>query len=466
MSNKEKPWGGRFLGQTDKQVEAFTASIHFDKRLYRCDIEGSIAHARMLAKQGLLAPDEKEAIVAALAEIRKEIDEGRFIFQIDDEDIHMSIEKALIARLGAVGGKLHTGRSRNDQVALDMRLYLREENGDLIGLLRGLKGTLLALAKKEINTIMPGYTHLQKAQPVLLAHYLLAYWEMLDRDEARLRDCEKRVEVMPLGAAALAGTGLPLDREYTAKLLGFPALSQNSMDAVSDRDFIIEFLAASALIMMHLSRFAEDLILWSSGEFNFVEIDDAFTTGSSIMPQKKNPDVAELLRGKTARVYGNLMALLTLLKGLPLTYNRDLQEDKEPFFDTLDTVKSCLSILASMIKHLNFNRAKMHAAAGEGFSTATDMAEYLVQKGVPFRTAHSVVGKVVVYCLQEKKALESLTLEELQTFHKKIGKDIFGRLSVESAIKVRKVTGGTAGSCVRKRIKELENRILEKVNGF
>lgn len=464
MANQGKPWGGRFLSRTDKEVEAFTASIHFDKRLYPYDIQGSIAHATMLAQRGILSAAEGEIIVDALQKIGKDLDAGRFEFRPDDEDIHMAIEKALIDRIGDVGGKLHTGRSRNDQVALDVRLYLRDENLQIIALLDKLKHTLLKLAKREIKTIMPGYTHMQKAQPVLLAHYLMAFWEMFDRDQARMGDSQKRIEIMPLGAAALAGTGLPIDRELTAQLLQFAAISQNSMDTVSDRDFIIEFTAAAALIMMHMSRFAEDLILWSTEEFNFVAIDDAYTTGSSIMPQKKNPDVAELLRGKTARVYGNLMALLTLLKGLPMTYNRDLQEDKEPMFDTVDTVKTCLHIFTAMISHLNFNRVRMRDAAKGGFSIATDLAEYLVKKGVPFRSAHSVVGRLVAYCIKENKEIESLTIEEFKTFHAKFGSDLYKFLTVDSAVKVRNIAGGTATSCVRKRLSELEK--LQKEKGY
>ncbi len=464
MEKKKKPWGGRFRGETDKRVEAFTASIDFDKRLYPYDIEGSTAHAKMLAKQGIISAEEGELIIKNLQAIRQDLDQGNFSFRTEDEDIHMAIERALIDRIGDIGGKLHTARSRNDQVALDMRLFLRDEVVQIISLLKELQDTLLAVAKKEIHTIMPGYTHMQKAQPVLLAHYLLAYREMLERDEGRLTDSKKRFNIMPLGSAALAGTSLPIDRQYAAELLNFPALSENSMDAVADRDFIIEFLSAAALIMMHLSRFAEDLILWATDEFGFVEIDDAFTTGSSIMPQKKNPDVAELLRGKTARVYGNLMALLTLLKGLPMTYNRDLQEDKEPFFDTVDTVKSCLQILSAMIRRLTFNREKMRLAAMGAFSTATDAAEYLVGKGVPFRTAHSVVGRLVAYCLTQNRPLESLTREEFQKYHVEFGNDIYGRLTVESAVNSRDITGGTAVERVRKRIKELEKRRREKTD--
>jgi len=464
MNKKEKPWGGRFAKQTDKLAEKFTASIQIDKRLYPYDIEGSIAHATMLAKQGIISSREAETINNALADIQRDLEENRFTFLASDEDIHMAIEKSLIERVGETGGKLHTGRSRNDQVTLDMRLYLRHEIVQIIGLLVELKNTFLKLAQQEIQTIMPGYTHMQKAQPVLLAHYLLAYWEMLDRDEARFTDSRKRINVMPLGSAALAGTGLPIDREYAASLLHFPALSQNSMDAVSDRDFIIEFISSSAVLMMHMSRFAEDMILWSTDEFNFVEIDDAFTTGSSIMPQKKNPDVAELLRGKTARVYGHLMTLLTLMKGLPMTYNRDLQEDKEPFFDTVDTVKACLQVLNAMIQRLTFNREKMCLDAAGGFSTATDMAEYLVKKGVPFRSAHGVVGKMVSYCLKNQKELKSLTIEEFQSFSAEFQQDIYRYLTVESSVNIRNITGGTSLLAVRKRIKSLQKRGREKVD--
>jgi len=408
MTTQKKPWGGRFQEPTDKDVEAFTASIHFDRRLYRQDIEGSIAHARMLASQKIITKKEEKAILAGLKTIGKDIEAGRFVFNPDDEDIHMAIEKSLISRIGKAGGKLHTGRSRNDQVSLDVRLYLRDEIRRILELLSIFKKSLTDLAKKEIKTIMPGYTHLQKAQPVLLSHHLLAYWEMIDRDEARLLDCQKRVNILPLGAAALAGTNLPIDRKQVADLLNFPAISENSMDTVSDRDFIAEFIFAICLIMMHLSRFCEDLILWSSSEFGFVEISDSFTTGSSIMPQKKNPDVAELVRGKTGRVYGHLVSLLTVLKGLPMTYNRDLQEDKEPLFDTVDTVKGCVKTLASMIRHLQFNRLRMREEAAKGFSTATDLAEYLVMKGVPFRESHGIVGRLVAYSIRSGKALHVL----------------------------------------------------------
>jgi len=456
MKKQEKPWGGRFGEPTDREVEEFTSSLHFDRRLFRHDIEGSIAHARMLAAQGIIAPAEARKISAGLRAIRAEIEAGKFAFSPGDEDIHMAVEKALIARIGAAGGKLHTGRSRNDQVALDVRLYLREEVGRTLALLGALKAGFLALAKRELGAVLPGYTHMQKAQPVLLSHYLLAFWEMLDRDEGRLRDCLRRVDVMPLGSAALAGTGLPLDRRRTARLLGFKTISANSMDAVSDRDFIAEFIFAASLIMMHLSRFCEDIVLWSTEEFGYVEIADAYTTGSSLMPQKKNPDVAELVRGKTGRVYGNLVSLLTLLKGLPMTYNRDLQEDKEPLFDTVDTLQVCLKIIAAMIGHLSFNHERMEAGAEGGYSTATDVAEYLVMKGVPFREAHGIAGKIVAHCLKEGKSLAGLTLTELRRFSHGFDRDVFRRLTVRESVNARKVAGGTAEEAVRARIAEIE----------
>ena len=461
MTTQKKPWGGRFQEPTDKDVEAFTASIHFDRRLYRQDIEGSIAHARMLASQKIITKKEEKAILAGLKMIGKDIEAGRFVFNPDDEDIHMAIEKSLISRIGEAGGKLHTGRSRNDQVSLDVRLYLRDEIRRILELLSIFKKSLTDLAKKEIKTIMPGYTHLQKAQPVLLSHHLLAYWEMIDRDEARLLDCQKRVNILPLGAAALAGTNLPIDRKQVADLLNFPAISENSMDTVSDRDFIAEFIFAACLIMMHLSRFCEDLILWSSSEFGFVEISDSFTTGSSIMPQKKNPDVAELVRGKTGRVYGHLVSLLTVLKGLPMTYNRDLQEDKEPLFDTVDTVKGCVKTLASMIRHLQFNRLRMREEAAKGFSTATDLAEYLVMKGVPFRESHGIVGHLVAYSIRNGKALHELTLGEYRKFYQGFDEDIFACLKVENAVNAKNSFGGTAEKNVRKRLAEIEGRSYE-----
>jgi argininosuccinate lyase len=455
---KKKPWAGRFNEPTDALVEAFTASIHFDKRLYRYDIEGSIAHARMLARQKMISENEEKNIVAGLKAILADIEKGRFIFNVRDEDIHMAIEKSLIDRIGETGGKLHTGRSRNDQVALDIRLYLRDEIRIIGEMIAGLKSKLVDLAKSEIDTILPGYTHMQRAQPVLLSHYLLAYREMLERDEQRLRECHERVNIMPLGSAALAGTSLPIDRACTARLLGFKKMSENSMDAVSDRDFIAEFIFVSSLIMMHLSRFCEDLVIWSTDEFQFVEISDAYTTGSSIMPQKKNPDVAELIRGKTGRVYGNLVALLTIMKGLPMTYNRDMQEDKEPLFDSVDTVKSCLHIFCEMIKHTKFNRARMLKASSGGFSTATDVAEYLVMKGIPFREAHGIVGRLVAYCIEKGEDMQSLTIEEFRLFHKGFEDDVYTRLQVENALNSRCSPGGTGKDAVLKRIKGIRGK--------
>jgi argininosuccinate lyase len=455
---KKKPWGGRFQKPTDKAVETFTASISFDRRLYRHDIEGSIAHARMLAAQKLINRKEEKAIVTGLKGILADIAQGRLTFAPGDEDIHMAVEKELIRRIGDAGGKLHTARSRNDQVSLDMRLYLRDETDRILALLRDFKSSLVRLAKSEIRTIMPGYTHMQKAQPVLLSHWLLAYWEMMDRDEARLTDCRKRIDVLPLGAAALAGTNLPIDRWKVAALLNFPVVSENSMDSVSDRDFVAEFIFTSALIMMHLSRFCEDLILWSGDEFGFVEISDAFTTGSSIMPQKKNPDVAELVRGKTGRVYGHLVALLTLLKGLPMTYNRDLQEDKEPLFDTVDTVKGCLETLTAMSRNLRFNSDRMREEASKGYATATDLAEYLVVRGVPFRESHGIVGRLVAYGLKENKTFAQMTLKEFQRFSEVFEVDVSGCLTAEKSVHGKTSHGGTAEKMVRKRITEIESR--------
>ncbi len=455
---KKKPWGGRFREATDSQVEAFTASIQVDGRLYRYDIEGSIAHARMLSRQKIISKKDGESIVTGLKEILADIETGSFVFQPEDEDIHMAIEKALIDRIGEPGEKLHTGRSRNDQVALDIRLYLRNEIHRIVKEVNRLKALLVALAEDEDGTILPGYTHMQKAQPVLLSHYLLAYREMLERDEQRFRECHERVNIMPLGAVALAGTGLPVDRAYVANLLKFPKISQNSMDTVSDRDFAVEFISCASLMMMHLSRFCEDLIIWSTDEFRFVEISDAFTTGSSIMPQKKNPDVAELIRGKTGRVYGNLVALLTVMKGLPMTYNRDLQEDKEPLFDTVDTVRGCLRIFGAMVKHTRFNRDRMLKEASGGFSTATDVAEYLVMKGIPFREAHGVVGRLVAFCIEKDVSMHDLSLKEFCRFHGSFDNDVYTCIQVENSVNAKKSPGGTARDVVRKRIAEIQGK--------
>jgi argininosuccinate lyase len=463
--SRKKLWSGRFTEETDRLVEVFTASLPFDMRLYDHDIEGSIAHCRMLDKQGIIPPADAASIIDALSEIRSEIASGAFRFLQTDEDIHMAVERGLIDRIGPVGGKVHTGRSRNDQVSLDMRLYLRDEIGDIMKLVAELQKTLVALAKREIDTIMPGYTHLQKAQPVLLAHYLLAFREMLQRDAARLADCLGRVNVMPLGSAALAGTSLPLDRKYTARQLGFREISANSMDAVSDRDFVAEFIFDASLLMMHLSRFCEDLIIWSSGEFGFVEISDAYTTGSSIMPQKKNPDVAELIRGKTGRVYGNLVRILTVLKGLPMTYNRDLQEDKEPLFDTVDTVKMSLMVLTGMAGNLTFNRQRMLEEAAKGFSTSTDVAEYLVTRGVPFREAHGIVGRLVAHCISSGKELSDISLRELRKFYTGFDEGIYAVIPVKKAVNARQTLGGTAKKEVMKQIREAEGQAGKKGRG-
>ncbi len=457
MTGQKKPWGGRFSEPTDKRVGEFTSSLHFDKRLYTYDIEGSIAHCRMLAARGIISPEDAEKIISGLQDILQSMEKGEFSYSSDLEDIHMAIEKSLIDHVGEVGGKLHTARSRNDQISLDMRLYLRDEVKNILDLLAGFQASLVDVAKRELDTILPGYTHLQKAQPVLLAHYLLAYWEMLDRDMSRLKECRERVNVMPLGSAALAGTGFPIDREYVAGLLDFPGISRNSMDAVSDRDFVAEFIFDASLVMMHMSRFCEDLVIWSGGEFGFVDISDAFTTGSSIMPQKKNPDVAELIRGKTGRVYGDLMAILTLMKGLPMTYDRDLQEDKEPLFDAVDTVKTCLAVLSDMTGNLKFNRDRMLESASGGFSTATDVADYLVMKGIPFREAHGIVGRLVGYCIEKHKDMQSLSIEEIRLFWKDANDDIYGCMSVTGSISARNIVGGTAREAVLMRIKEIES---------
>jgi argininosuccinate lyase len=410
----------------------------------------------MLARQKIIAKTEADKIISALKAIGRDIEQGKIVFDQSIEDIHMAIEGELTSRIGDAGGKLHTGRSRNDQIVLDVRLFLRAEIDNILLLLNALQSQLVKSAKSEIRTIMPGYTHMQKAQPVLLAHYFLAFWEMFARDAQRLHDCKDRINVLPLGAAALAGTSLPIDRSQTAKLLNFPQISKNSMDTVADRDFIAEFIFGSSLIMMHLSRFCEDLILWSSDEFGFAEISDAYTTGSSIMPQKKNPDVAELVRGKTARVYGDLIAIMTLLKGLPMTYNRDLQEDKEPLFDAVDTVKDCLTIFTEMIGQTKFNAARMYTAAQGGFSMATDIAEYLVRKGVPFRKAHEICGRIVAHCLKNKKSLEQLSLKEYQKFYKGFTADIRKNITLEKVVNSRKHPGGTASSAVKERIREIE----------
>jgi argininosuccinate lyase len=450
---KDKLWGGRFTQPTDKFVEEFTASIQFDKRLYHQDIRGSIAHAHMLGKQGIIPMEDVEQIVHGLQQILQQIVDGEFDFSIGLEDIHMNIESRLSAKIGEAGKRLHTGRSRNDQVALDIRLYLRDEIVEVSTYLDLLIDALLEQAEANLDVIMPGFTHLQTAQPILYSHHLMAYVEMFKRDKGRMEDCLKRVNCMPLGSGALAGTTFPIDREYVAEQLDFPAITRNSLDAVSDRDFALEFLAGSSILMMHLSRFSEELILWSTSEFRFIELSDGFCTGSSIMPQKKNPDVPELVRGKTGRVYGNLMALLTVMKSLPLAYNKDMQEDKEPLFDTIDTVKGSLRIFADMIREMRVNEAAMRRAAGYGFSTATDVADYLVRKGLPFRDAHEAVGKAVAYCVENEMELTELSLTEWQLFSARIDNDIFEAITVEASVQARNVPGGTARARVESEIR-------------
>ncbi|MFC1827862.1 argininosuccinate lyase [Thermodesulfobacteriota bacterium] len=459
MKNKadsDKPWSGRFTEATASSAEKFSASIHFDMRLYRHDIAGSKAHAKMLAKVGLISGAELEQIIAGLTEIEVEIESNTFVFRTHLEDIHMNIEKALVEKVGLAGEKLHTARSRNDQVALDMRLYLREESQHLIGLLGDLQKGFVQLAREHLGLLMPGYTHLQRAQPVLLSHHLLAYFEMFNRDKERLSDCLKRINVLPLGSGALAGTSLPIDRDFVARELGFPEVSANSMDAVSDRDFIVEFLAACGLIQIHLSRLSEELVLWSSQEFSFVEIADRYCTGSSIMPQKKNPDMPELIRGKSGRVVGNLMTVLTVLKGLPMTYNRDLQEDKEPVFDTVDTVNQSLTVMTELLSGLSFIRENLKNATDTGFMTATDLAEYLVLKNIPFRQAHGLVGKAVAFCIENSKELTDLTLEELQGVSDVVTEDVFEVLGAEGSVNSRKTSGGTAIAQVMKALERAE----------
>jgi len=434
-------------------------SISFDKRLYACDIEGSIAHCKMLARCKIISPSESQKIQKGLKRILKECDEGRFQFKDELEDIHMNIESRLRELIGPTAGKLHTARSRNDQVCLDIRLYLRNEVDETVKEINRLCKTLVSLAKKNIDKVIPGYTHMQRAQPVLLSHHLLAYVEMLLRDKDRFLDARKRINIMPLGSAALAGTNFPIDRQYTAKLLKFPEISHNSMDAVADRDFAAEFCSASALLMMHLSRFSEELVIWNSSEFGFVELSDAFTTGSSIMPQKKNPDAAELIRGKSGRVFGNLVSLLTLMKGLPLAYNKDLQEDKEPLFDSADTVKTCLKIFTGMMQSAKFKSLSIEELSTSGFLTATDMADYLVLKGVSFREAHEVTGKIVAYCLDNGKTLDKLSLKELRKISKRFDEDVSEHIALKNSVDRKNIYGGTAKKQVKAQISRLTKKL-------
>ncbi|MGF2688128.1 argininosuccinate lyase [Marinobacter sp. DUT-3] len=448
-TSSEKPWGGRFSEPTDAFVERFTASVGFDQRLYHHDITGSIAHATMLAEVGVLTAEERDSIIEGLKGVKADIEAGTFEWSVSLEDVHMNIEARLTDRIGITGKKLHTGRSRNDQVATDIRLYLRDEIDVIAEELTRLKTGLLDLAEREADTIMPGFTHLQTAQPVTFGHHLLAWYEMLVRDGERLQDCRKRVNVMPLGAAALAGTTYPIDRAMTARLLGFDRPTENSLDSVSDRDFAIEFCSFAALLMTHLSRFSEELVLWTSAQFDFIDLPDRFCTGSSIMPQKKNPDVPELVRGKTGRVNGHLISLLTLMKSQPLAYNKDNQEDKEPLFDTVDTIKGCLKAYADMIPAIQAKADNMRVAAKRGFSTATDLADYLVKKGVAFRDAHEIVGKAVAFGVAENRDLSDMTLDELARFSDVIGEDVFDVLTLEGSVQARDHLGGTAPDQVR-----------------
>lgn len=456
-----KLWGGRFTKPTNQLVEEYTASISFDQKMWRQDIVGSLAHVAMLGKCGILPMEEVRQIIAGLKKVKEKIERGQAEFLVAHEDVHMNIEKMLIEEIGPVGGKLHTGRSRNDQVALDMHLYLREKLMEIIQLAMYLQEALLEQASQHLDTVMPGYTHLQRAQPVLFGYHLMAYVSMLQRDIERMTETWKRVNVLPLGAGALAGTTFPIDRTFVAELLQFDGIYQNSMDAVSDRDFIVEFLADASLVMTHLSRLCEELVIWSSQEFSFVELDDAFCTGSSIMPQKKNPDVAELVRGKTGRVYGNLFGLLTVLKGLPLAYNKDMQEDKEGMFDTVATIHGALALLTPMIKTMQVKTDRMRQAVTNDFSNATDLADYLVRKDMPFRQAHEVVGRTVLYCIEQQKYLLDLTLEEFQSFSEDIGADVYDALAVETVVNARNVLGGTARNQVEVQIDWYRKQLVE-----
>jgi argininosuccinate lyase len=457
-AKKPKLWGGRFAANTADSVESFTASIAIDARLYRHDIMGSIAHAKMLAKQRIISSSDAGKIVRGLQAIQREIDTGKFAFSAADEDIHMNIERRLSERIGSAGGKLHTARSRNDQVALDMRLFLRDEVKLILDALAALRQELAKVAQKHLDVIMPGYTHLQRAQPVLFAHHLLAYVEMFERDSERFADGLERINVLPLGSGALAGTTFPIDRVYVAKLLGFRRISKNSIDAVSDRDFLLEFLAAASILFVHLSRIADELVLWSSQEFGFIELPDGYCTGSSMMPQKKNPDVPELIRGKTGRVFGHLQALLTIMKGLPLAYNRDLQEDKLPLFDTVDTVKASIKMMSEIVAGMKVRRERMQRAVEDGFMNATDVADYLAERGVPFRVAHGIAGRIVQFCLAKNKRIDDLSLDEFKRFSAKFDKSVYGYLKAEAVVARRRALGGTARQNVMRRLKELRVR--------
>ncbi len=442
--NNTKLWGGRFSKSTDEKVDDFNSSIRFDKRMYRQDIKGSIAHATMLGECGIISKDDAALITKTLGEILSDIESGKVEFSVEAEDIHMNVESILISRIGDVGKRLHTGRSRNDQVALDIRMYLTDELNEIKLMLKKLMETLVTMAKEHTETLMPGYTHMQKAQPINFAHHLMAYFEMFSRDYDRVCDCIKRCDYMPLGSGALAGTTYPLDRKRVAELLGFSHITANSLDGVSDRDFVLEAAFDFSTIMMHLSRFSEEIIIWNTNEFSFIELDDAFSTGSSIMPQKKNPDIAELARGKTGRVYGNLMGLLTVMKSLPLAYNKDMQEDKEQLFDSIDTVKQCLPVFTDMIATMKIRKDVMLRQSKHGFTNATDAADYLVKKGVPFRDAHGIIGKMVAYAIEHQKALDDFSMEEFKSFSDKIEDDIYDAISIQTCVNERKVDGGPA----------------------
>ena len=458
-------WGGRFTGTINRDAFAFNASISFDKRLFQQDIEGSIAHVTMLAKQGILTLEEKDSIIGGLREIRRDVQEGTLEIDEKCEDIHSFVEAELIRRIGDNGKKMHTGRSRNDQVAVDMRLYTREQVQKTDGLLKDLLCVILSVMEDNLETYMPGFTHLQKAQPITLAHHYGAYFEMFRRDRQRMSDIYKRMNYCPLGAGALAGTTYPLDREYTASLLGFEGPTLNSMDSVSDRDYLIEFLAALSTVMMHLSRFCEEIIIWNSNEYQFVEIDDAHSTGSSIMPQKKNPDIAELVRGKTGRVYGALVSLLTTMKGIPLAYNKDMQEDKEVAFDAMDTVHNCLAMFTDMLRAMKFRKDRMAASAMNGFTNATDAADYLVGKGMPFRDAHGVVGRLVLYCIEKDTSIDKLSLEELKAISDKFGEDVYDAISLKACVEKRLTIGAPGTAAMRETI-ELYKEYLFDRKGF
>ena len=456
-----KLWGGRFSKSTDGLVDDFHSSISFDQRLAEQDITGSIAHATMLGEQGIIPKEDAEKIVEGLKGILADVRAGKIEWMVDAEDIHMNVETILTQRIGEAGKRLHTGRSRNDQVALDVRMYAKLASGETIAMLEELLDAILTIAQDNLHTIMPGYTHLQKAQPITLGHHMMAYAQMFLRDRERFRGAYRAADVMPLGSGALAGTTYPLNRERVAELLGFSQISQNSLDGVSDRDFLLDYLSSASICMMHLSRFCEELILWNTNEFRFVEMDDAFATGSSIMPQKKNPDVAELIRGKTGRVYGDLMGLLTVMKGLPLAYNKDMQEDKEAFFDARDTLVKGLTVFTAMLRTVTFRRDNMEKGASGGFTNATDCADYLVKKGVPFRDAHAVVGRLVAHCLDEGKALLDLTLPELQAFHPAFAQDVFDDLSMLSCVEKRRIPGAPAPDMVQAAIDQARKQ-LEK----